>query len=150
MKVLLLKDVDKVGKKFEIKEVKSGYARNFLIKNGLAKAATKEVTEWAEMQKEIKEKKSEEDLKKIQEKASAIDGQEIMIPVKVGDEDQMFESVSAQKIFEKMKELGFDVKKNQIEVKEAIKDLGEYPVKIKFDHNLEAEIKIIVTREEEA
>ena len=49
----------------------------------------------------------------------------------------------------KLKESGFDIKKNQIELTEPIKDLGEYPVKIKFEHNLEVEIKVIVNREEE-
>lgn len=149
MKVVLLKDVDNVGKKYDIKEVKTGYARNFLILKGLAKPATKEAALWAEIQKEIQAKKSEDDLKKIQEKASTIDGQEVVVSVKVGDVDQLFESVSAQKIAEKLKELGFSVKKNQIIAEKPIKNLGEYPVKIKFDHNLEAEISVIVVAQEE-
>jgi len=148
MRVILLKDVDKVGKKYEIKEVKNGYARNFLIPNGLAKPATKEAIVWLETQKEIEEKKSEKELKKTQEVASTFDGQEIIIPVKIGKErDQLFESITAQKISEKLKELGLEIKKNQIELPEPIKELGEYPVKIKFEHNLEAEIKVIVVTE---
>jgi len=148
MRVILLKDVDKVGKKYETKEVKNGYARNFLIPNGLAKPATKEAVVWLETQKEIEEKKSEKELKKTQEVASTFDGQEIIIPVKIGKErDQLFESITAQKISEKLKELGLEIKKNQIELPEPIKELGEYPVKIKFEHNLEAEIKIIVVAE---
>jgi large subunit ribosomal protein L9 len=148
MRVILLKDVDKVGKKYETKEVKNGYARNFLIPNGLAKPATKEAIVWLETQKEIEEKKSEKELKKTQEVASTFDGQEIIIPVKIGKErDQLFESITAQKISEKLKELGLEIKKNQIELPEPIKELGEYPVKIKFEHNLEAEIKVIVVTE---
>ncbi len=148
MRIILLKDVDKVGKKYEIKEVKNGYARNFLIPNGLAKPATKEAVVWLETQKEIEEKKSEKELKKAQEVASTFDGQEIIITVKIGKErDQLFESITAQKISEKLKELGLEIKKNQIELPEPIKELGEYPVKIKFEHNLEAEIKVIVVAE---
>lgn len=147
MKVILLEDVDKLGKKHEVKEVKDGYARNFLIAKGLAKAATKEALEWLELQKEIVAKKAEEGLKKIQEMASAIDGQEVIITVKTGEENQLFESINAQRISEKLKELGFDIKKGQIILAEPIKELGEFPVKIKFEHNLEAEIKIIVTEE---
>jgi len=148
MRIIFLKDVDKVGKKYEIKEVKNGYARNFLIPNGLAKPATKEAIVWLETQKEIEEKKSEKELKKTQEVASTFDGQEIIIPVKIGKErDQLFESITAQKISEKLKELGLEIKKNQIELPEPIKELGEYPVKIKFEHNLEAEIKVIVVTE---
>ena len=148
MKVILLQDIEKLGKKFEVKDVKNGYARNFLIPQGLAKPATEEALAWLEAQKEIKEKKAEEDLQKIQEKASAIDDQEIIIPVKVGDEDQLFESVTSQKIAEKLKEAGFDIKKNQIDLAEPIKELGEFPVKIKFEHNLESEIRVIITKEE--
>ncbi len=149
MKVILLKDVDKIGKKFEIKEVKDGYARNFLLPQNLAKPATEEAIKWLEMQKEILEKKAEEDLKKIQGVASAIDDQEVVIAVKVGDEEQLFESVNAQKISEKLKEMGFEVKKSQIELQEPIKEIGEFPVKIKLEHNLEAEIRVIVTKLEE-
>lgn len=147
MKIIFLKDIENLGKKYEVKEVKNGYARNFLIPKGLAKPATKEALAWLETQKEIETKKSEEELKKIQEKASNIDGQEILIPVKIGEENQFFESITVQKILEKLKELGFEIKKNQIDLKEPIKELGEYPVKIKFDHNLEAEIRIIITED---
>jgi len=149
MRVILLQDIDKLGKKYDFKDVSDGYARNFLIPKGLAKPATKEVMIWLETQKEIETKKAEEDLKKIQEWASAIDDREIVIAVKVGEQDQLFESINAQKISEKLKEVGFDVKKTQIELPEPIKEIGEFPVKIKFDHNLEAEIRVIITKEEE-
>jgi len=149
MRIILLQDVEKIGKKHEVKEVADGFARNFLIPKGLAKPATKEALAWLETQKEIEGKKAEEDLKKIQELASAIDDREITIPVKMGEQDQLFESINSQKISEKLKETGFDVKKNQIDLPEPIKELGEFPVKIKFDHNLEAEIRVIITKEEE-
>ena len=149
MRIIFLQDVEKMGKKFEVKEVKDGYARNFLIPKGLAKLATEEALKWLEMQKEIVEKKAEEDLEKSQGVASSMDEQEVIFTVKVGEQDQLFESITAQKISEKLKESGFDIKKNQIELAEPIKDLGEYPVKIKFEHNLEVEIKVIVNREEE-
>ena len=149
MKVVLLKDVENVGKKYDIKEVKNGYGRNFLVQKGLAKPATKELIVWSEVQKNMEEKKSEEDLKKIQEKATNMDGQEVLVLVKVGDENQLFESINAQKIAEKLKEMGFEVKKNQIILDSPIKELGEYSVKIKFEHNLETEITVIVTAKEE-
>jgi large subunit ribosomal protein L9 len=148
MKVILLQDVEKLGKKYEVKEAKDGYARNFLIAKGLAKPATKETLEWLAVQKEIIEKKAEEDLKKAQSLASTIDSREVIIPVAVGDQDQLFESINAQKIVEKLKEAGFDIKKSQLILDEPIKDLGEYPIKIKFEHNLEAEIRVIIAKEE--
>ncbi len=148
MKVILLQDVENLGKKFEIKEVKDGYVRNFLIPNGLAKPATEEVLKWLEVQKEIQAKKAEGVLEQIQKSASAVDDSEVIISVKVGEDGQLFESVTNQMILEKLKEGGFDIKKNQIILEEPIKELGEFPVKIKFEHNLEAEIKVIVVQEE--
>jgi len=147
MKVILLQDVENLGKKYEVKNVKAGYARNFLIPKGLAKPATKEAMRWLETQKEIAQKKAEEELKKIQDLASSLDGQDFTFQVKVGEEGQLYESITVQKICEKLKESGFEIKKNQILLDEPIKELGEFSVKIKFEHNLEAEIKVIVVEE---
>ena len=147
MKVILLQDVDNVGKKYELKEVKDGYARNFLIPQNLAKAATKQALKWLEIQKEQMEKEVEEDLKKVQEIASHIDGIEVVIPVKVGAEGQLFESINTVKISEKLKEMGFEVKKSQINLGQPLKELGEFPVKVILDHNLEVEIRVIISEE---
>ena len=147
MRVILLQDIDKLGKKYDIKEVKNGYARNFLIPKGLAKPAAKEALLWVETQKEIEAKKAEESLKKVQEIASMMEGLEVMISVKIGEEGQLYESISSQKISERLKEMGFEIKKTQIELPESIKELGDFPVKIKFEHNLEVEIRVIVVEE---
>lgn len=147
MKVILLQDVEKIGKKYEVKEVSDGHARNFLIPKGLVKPATEETLKWLEGQKEILKGKAEEDLKKVQDLATTLDGQEIIMAVKVGEEKQLFEAITLQKIFEKLKEIGFDVKKNQIILEEPLKELGEFPVKIRFSHNLEVEIKVIIIEE---
>lgn len=147
MKVILLKDIEKIGKKHEVKEVASGHARNFLIPKGFAKPATKAALIWLETQKEIEAKKSEEELKTFQDKATALDGQELTFAVKIGDEGQLFESIGAQKIAEKLKESGLEIKKSQIILAEPIKTFGEFPVKIKLEHNLEAEIKVIISEE---
>ena len=148
MKVILLQDVEKVGKKFDVKEVASGYARNFLLARNLAKQATPEALERLEMQKELLSQKSEEELKRAQELASGLDDLEVPLQVKVGEEGQLFESINAQKISERLREMGYDVKKSQIKLKEPLKETGEFPVKIVLDHNLEAEIRVIITEEE--
>ncbi len=147
MRIILLQDVENIGKKFEVKDVKDGYARNFLIPKGLAKLATKGVLEWVEKQKEVEKQKDEEELKEIQKVASNIDGLEVIIPVKVGEEQQLFEKINTQKISEKLKEMGFAVKKEQIDLAEPIEELGEFPIKVKFEHNLESEIRVIITEE---
>jgi large subunit ribosomal protein L9 len=145
MRVILLKDIENLGKKYEVKEVKAGYARNFLILRGLAKLATPEALKWAKKQREKEIQRAEEELKKIQELASSVDGLELTFSVKIGKKDQLFESITRQKISEKLKEQGFNIKKTQIALEKPIKELGEFPIKIHFNHNLEAEITIIVT-----
>ena len=148
MKVILLQDVEKVGKKFDVKEVADGYARNFLLARNLAKQATPEALEWLEMQKELLSQKSEEELKRAQELASGLDDLEVPLQVKVGEEGQLFESINAQKISERLREMGYDVKKIQIKLKDPLKETGEFPVRIALEHNLEAEIRVIITEEE--
>lgn len=147
MKVILVQDVENLGKKYDVKEVKNGYARNFLLPQKLAKAATKKALKWLEDQKEAIDKEAEEDLKRAQEMASKLDGSEVAINVKIGEEDQLFESINNQKIAEKLKEMGFEVKKSQIKLEEPIKELGEFPIKIALDHNLEVEVTLIISGE---
>ena len=148
MKVILLQDAPKLGKKFEVKEVADGHAQNHLIPEGMVRPATKEALEWIEMQKELAEKVAEESLAKSQEMASKLDDMEVQLTMKVGDEGQLFEAVNAQKITDKLKEMGYDVKKSQVKLEEPLKELGEFPVKLSFEHNLEAEIHIIIAEQE--
>ncbi len=147
MKVILLENIDKIGKKFEVKEIKDGFARNSLLPKGLVKIADDQAMKWLEVQKEILAKKAEENLKANQSVASSIDGMEVMITVKVGDEGQLFEHITAPKIADKLKEMGFAVKKEQIDLLEPIEEIGDFPVKVKFEHNLEAEIQVIISEE---
>jgi len=147
MKIILLEDVEKLGKKYEIKEVKDGYARNFLFPKGLAKQATENSLKWLAMQEETGEKKAEEELEKIEGDVVKIDGVEVLTPVKVGEKEQLFEKITSQKISEKLKGLGFNIKKDQIELEEPIEEIGEFPIKIKFEHKLEAEINVIVVEQ---
>jgi len=147
VKVILLQDVEGLGKKYEIKEVKNGHARNLLLPEKLAKAATKQALKWLADQKEVIEKEVEEDLKKEQVLASGLDGLELNMAVKVGDEGQLFESINSQRIIEKLKEMGFEVKKSQVKLTSPIKELGEFPITISLNHNLEAEVKAIVIAE---
>jgi len=147
MKVILIQNVDKLGKKYDLKDVKKGHAMNYLIPNDLARPATKEALKWREVQLEITQKKQIETLKETQVIVSKIDGSELIFPVKVGEKDQLFESITIQKIKDRLEEMNFNIQKSQIELKNSIKELGEFSVKISFDHNLEATIKIIVTEE---
>ena len=148
MKVILLKDVNNLGKKHEIKEVSDGYGRNFLLKNSFAKIATKKDILIAKQQLEKKEKNKEKELEDIKALAEEIKNKELEIKVKVGEKDQLFESVTTQKIAEKMKETGFSVRQENIELENPIKELGEHEVKLKFKHGIESVIKITISKEE--
>lgn len=149
MKVILLKNIQSVGKKNEIKEVSAGYAKNFLIPKKLAIPADEEKVAQLENQLKVEEKKAEENLKEIEAIVAKLDGREVTVMVKVGKQGQVYESVSKQKIADQLKEQGFEINKNQIVIDNPIKELGEFDLKIVFDHNLEAEIKLIVSEKEE-
>jgi len=147
MKIILLKDVEKLGKKDEVKNVADGYARNFLIPNKLAVLATKSDLIKLEEQKKIEAEKSEEELKAYQELASQIDGLELEIQAKVSEESKLFGAVTESQIAEKLKRKNLEIKKEQIKLENPIKELGEYEAIVEFPHNLEVKIKIIVIEE---
>ncbi|MFA5013282.1 MAG: 50S ribosomal protein L9 [Candidatus Paceibacterota bacterium] len=149
MKVIFLKNVPGAGQKNDVKEVSPGYARNFLIPKKLVILATEENIAKLEAQKKIDEEKAEEGLKEMEKIASKLDGVEVLMDVKIGKEGQLFESVTKQKIADQLKEMGFNVKKDHIVLEDPIKEMGEFPVKVELDHNLEAEIKVIISEKEE-
>ncbi len=147
MKVILLKDVKNFGKKNEIKEVSDGYGRNFLIKQNLAKIASGSEVQIAEKRRKHEEKNIEQEIKKEEELLKKITGLEVEITVKVGKKEELFESISAQKISEKIKEKGFEIEKDQIVIKQPLKELGEHDVCIKLKHTEETKIKVKVIKE---
>lgn len=149
MKVILLENVDNLGKKHEVKDVPAGFARNFLIPKGLVIIASEENMKKLEDEKQKDEEKSAKELEQMEKQASQLDGMEVVIDVAVGKEGQLFQSINKQKISEQLKEMGFEVDKNHVDLKTPIKEVGEFPVKIKFEHNLEAEIKVIISEKKE-
>jgi large subunit ribosomal protein L9 len=147
MKVILLKDVKNCGKKNEVKEVSDGYGRNYLIKQNLAKLATNSELQIVEKRRKKEELNVAGEIKKEKELIKKIGEIELDIFVKVGEKEQLFESVSPQKISEIIKEKGFEVTKEQIIIDQQIKELGEHIVGIKLKHGEEAKIKIKVIKE---
>jgi large subunit ribosomal protein L9 len=147
MKVILLQNIDGLGKRYDVKTVKDGYARNFLIPQHLVKPATKATLSELEAIKKREVKKVEEHLVETQKSASEIDGQEIVFSVKTGEEGRLFEAITSLKIVKKLKEMGFKIKKDQVILDKPLKELGEFPVKITLDHQLEANIRVIIESE---
>lgn len=149
MKVILLKDVPNTGRKNDLKEVSPGFARNFLIQKGLAVIADADSLKKLELKKKVDSENAAKELKEVEAIVSKIDGQEVEINVKTGKEGQLFESVNKQKISEHLKEMGYNVDKEDVVLEAPIKEAGEFPVKLRFGHNLEAEVRIIIKGSEE-
>ncbi|MCJ7577166.1 MAG: 50S ribosomal protein L9 [candidate division Zixibacteria bacterium] len=146
MKVILKDDLEKLGKCGEVVEVKDGYGRNFLIARNLAIPATKgnlkairEVTKQKGM-RDLKKKRQVERLKIQLEKISCT------AEVRVGEEDKVFGSVTAQDISELLKEKGFEIDRHKILLETPIKALGVYTVPIKVSSDLVANLKVWVMK----
>jgi large subunit ribosomal protein L9 len=146
MKVILKDDLEKLGKCGEVVEVKDGYGRNFLIARNLAIPATKgnlkairEVTKQKGM-RDLKKKRQVERLKIQLEKISCT------AEVRVGEEDKVFGSVTAQDISELLKEKGFEIDRHKILLETPIKALGVYTVPIKVSSDLVASLKVWVMK----
>jgi len=150
MKVILMKDVPKVGKKSEIKDVADGYGRNFLIANNLAKPATEATIKQLELERELLVQQAEAELKVEEELVTQLDGQEIEIKAKAEESGKLYGSITAAKLIKVFKDKGFEVAKNNIKLAEPIKETGEYDIIIELSHGLEAKIKIIIISENEA
>lgn len=148
MKVILLQDVENLGKKWELKEVADGYARNFLIPQKLVKPATPAESEEAERLRAQEEARAQKELEKVEGFVSKLDGYELKIRASVGDEGQLYASINSKKISSALEEEGFSVSEKQIKLAESIKELGEFLVTIEFDHGLEAEIRVVVEASE--
>lgn len=148
MKVILLKEVKKVGKQFDVKEVADGYARNLLFPKGLAEPATESALAQLEAKREVAAKQAELDLKVTEEMVAQIDGQEIEMTAKAGDDGKLYGSITPLKIVNLLKEKGFEIKKNQVKITEPIKEAGEHEITLELDHGLEAKIKLIVIEQE--
>jgi len=144
MKVILLQNIPKIGKKYEAKEVADGYAVNYLIPNGLVKVANAKGLRLAKKQGEIMATKAAEELEEIGQAARKMEGLEVELAVKVGDKDQLFEKITPQKIAARLQEMGYEIRKEQVKLNQKIEEVGEFDAKIVFDHNLEASIKVIV------
>ena len=141
MKVIFTKDVKGQGKEGEIKEVKDGYAKNFLIKNKYAVAYTKRSKEVLDISNKNKELKEQEEIKKCNIVKDELEKKVLTFKVKTGKEDQVFGSISSKQIASKLDEFGYKIDKKKIILDEAISSLGYHKVKL----NLHKKVSVILT-----
>lgn len=146
MKVIFLKDLKGQGKKGEIKEVKDGYGMNYLIKNGYAVKATE--TGVFRLKKENSEKALEENLliKDMEVIKQKLEKEKIVFKAKTGAQDQMFGTISVKQIKEKLSELGYKIKKQDIHLEFPISTIGFHEVEIELHKKVIAKIKIEIKK----
>ncbi len=147
MKVILLEDVEKLGRAGEIIEVKNGYARNYLIPRKLAIPATGKNLAQLEHQKRIIQAKQLRLRKTAQALKEQIEKLSITIPCKVGESDRLFGSVTAMDIAQALKKEGIEIDKRWIKLQEPLKNLGVYTVPIHLNQELEANLKVWLVKE---
>ncbi len=142
MKVIFIKDLRGQGKRGDIKEVKDGYAENYLIKNGYAKKLTEQnYNEYLETKKEEKDldNKNRKDAEKTKELLSNM---ELIFKVKTGTQDKVFGSISTKQIKEELDKKNINIDKKQIMLQEGLSSLGYHNVKIELYKDIIGEVKV--------
>ncbi|MFO1527191.1 MAG: 50S ribosomal protein L9 [Turneriella sp.] len=144
MRVILKQDIATLGRAGDIKEVKDGYARNYLFPRGLVMSANvrsvkeKAFLEQVQARKVAKRKKSAEEL------AAQLNGKEVTLQAKVGEDNKLFGSITNMQIAKQLESMGFAVDRRSINLDENIKALGNYKVQIKLHDGVNAQIMLHV------
>ncbi|MGE5643698.1 MAG: 50S ribosomal protein L9 [Byssovorax cruenta] len=150
MKVLLVKDVYKLGRAGDIKKVADGYGRNFLIPQGLAVLATAGALKQVEKIRSTAEVRRTEQNSELKDLASHINGVTLVFGAKAGETGKLYGSITTQDVATAIQEkTRYEVKKQQIDM-QPIRNLGEYTAHVRLTMDLVPEVKIIVHREGEA
>ncbi len=147
MKVILKQNVPSLGKAGDLIKVHDGYARNLLIPKGLAIEANEKNIKTLEHDKRNILQKTQKEHKTAGDLAIALSNVTLTMSRKVGDQDKIFGSVTTKDIELALKEKGYEIDRKMIIHDEQIKSLGEFKIKIKLLHGVEAEIKLIVVGE---
>lgn len=142
MKVIFIKDVKGQGKEGEIKEVKDGYAQNFLIKNKYAVALTKRSKEVLDISNKNKEIKEQEEIDRCNKIKENLKNKVITFKVKTGKNDMVFGTISTKQISTELEKLGYKIDKKNIEIDEQINSLGFHNVKINLHKKVSGVIKV--------
>jgi large subunit ribosomal protein L9 len=148
MKVILTDDVEPIGRRGEVKEVKEGYARNYLLPKKLAIEATSSNLKFWQQQSRVLEKKELKLKESASELASRLEGAKVTIRVKAGEEGKLFGSVTSQNISDALSDMGFQISRKQIELESPLKHIGTYEVTIALHKHIKTKITVEVTPEE--
>ncbi|MBE6067349.1 MAG: 50S ribosomal protein L9 [Clostridium lundense] len=144
MKVILLQDVKKLGKKGDVVNTSDGYARNFLFPKKLAIEANDSNMHVLNNKKEAERRQKTAEIEQAQKLAKEIQGKEILIKVKTGEHGRLFGSITGKDISEELKKkFNIDIDKKKIVV-DVIRQLGTYEVEVKIYPEISTKIKVVV------
>lgn len=147
MKIILRKDTESLGKAGDVVVVKDGYARNYLIPRGIAFEATNGNLRQVEEEKRQQQRRLEKERKNAETLATQLEKLSITIKMKVGEEEKLFGSVTAQMISEALEAKGITLDKRHIELEEPLKTLGIFEVPVKLAGGITSKIKVWIVRE---
>jgi large subunit ribosomal protein L9 len=148
MKVILNADVAELGAIGDIVNVKDGYARNFLFPKKLAvEATTRSVSRMAHEKQRIDAKRRREKMD-AEELAKKLEGAQVRIAAKVGEEEKLYGSVTSAMVAETLQKLGFEIDKRKIQLADPIRTTGVFTVPVKVHQDVVANVKVWVAAEE--
>ena len=147
MDVILLQDLDNLGAEGDIVSVKPGYGRNYLIPKGLALMATKGAVKarQEEMRQQVRKRAQAE--ANAEELKKQLEGTEIVVEARVGEENRIFGTVTSQQVALKLATQGFEIDRRQVELSEDIRIIGVYTAHVKLHRNVVADVKVRVVPE---
>lgn len=146
MQIILLKDIPKFGKKYDVKIVRDGYGRNFLLPQKLAMLSSSVNLKHLEAMKKAGEEKNEKTVKEIISILAKLKEKEIVLSLKANEKGELFGSVSSKMISEELKKQGLNISEEYINLEENIKHIGEYEIKVKVGENKDS-FKLNINKE---
>ena len=150
MKVLLCEDIKKLGWLGDVVEVNIGYARNYLLPQGLAKVATKDSIKAIAEEKAKRAEQRIQDSSRLETAAQSVEGAEAVVAAKANEQGHLFGSVTERQIAANLREQGFEVADEIVQLPEHIKEVGTHSVTLKFAENLTVTVNVVVVPEQES
>ena len=148
MKVILRSTVDNLGRPGDVKDVKTGYARNYLLPRKLAELASESALKYWEKGKEKRAALVAAEVKVAKELAEKLAGVKLAFSVPASEEGKLFGSIGKADLLKSLKASGYEVPKNSITLETAIKTTGEHEVSLKLAPEVSAKVKVTVTARE--
>jgi large subunit ribosomal protein L9 len=148
MKVLLKEDIKKLGWFGEIVEVNNGYARNYLLPQGLATTVSEDSIRSLAEEKARRAEQRIKEKNRLEEAAKAVDGAEAVIAAKANEQGHLFGSVTEHQIAANLREQGFTVADEVVHLHDHIKEVGTHQVKLRFAENVVASVNVVVVPEQ--